>query len=171
MMDEEAFYRARHVITENQRTMQSEAQQSTMQRRRGPLWAEERRGACGAHVPSICVSCPFDSNLSRAAVFLSQGQYPRLGQLMTHSHVSMKNDYEISCDEIDCLVDIALELPGVFGSRMTGGGFGGCTVTLVAAEEVAKVEEAIVAEYKERTGIDATTIVTRPGAGAAIIKL
>lgn len=107
----------------------------------------------------------------RAAVFLSQGQYPRLGQLMTHSHVSMKNDYEISCDEIDCLVDIALELPGVFGSRMTGGGFGGCTVTLVAASEVAKVEEAIVAEYKERTGIDATTIVTRPGAGAAIIKL
>ena len=49
MMDEEAFYRARHVITENQRTMQSEAQQSTMQRHRGPLWAEERRGRMRGH--------------------------------------------------------------------------------------------------------------------------
>jgi galactokinase len=82
MMDETAFYRARHVITENDRTVQ-------------------------------------------AAVALSQNAYKRLGQLMTHSHVSMKNDYEISCDEVDCLVDIALELPRVYGSRMTGGGFGG----------------------------------------------
>ena len=120
---------------------------------------------------SRCLSLFVCFVLRRAAVFLSQGAYPRLGQLMTHSHVSMKNDYEISCDEIDCLVDIALELPGVFGSRMTGGGFGGCTVTLVAAAEVAKVEEAIIAEYRERTGIEATTIITRPGLGAAIIKL
>ena len=90
---------------------------------------------------------------------------------MTHSHVSLKNDYEVSCDEVDTLVDIALELPGVYGSRITGGGFGGCTITLVDAKEVDKVEEAILAEYKERTGIEATTIVTRPGPGAMIVKL
>ena len=90
---------------------------------------------------------------------------------MTFSHVSLKNDYEVSCDEVDCLVDIALELPGVHGSRITGGGFGGCTITLVDAQHVDKVEEAIIAEYKERTGIDATTIITRPGPGACIIKL
>jgi galactokinase len=89
---------------------------------------------------------------------------------MTHSHVSMKNDYEISCDEIDCLVDIALELPGVYGARMTGGGFGGCTITLVKADNVEKVQEAIIAEYKERTGLDATCLITRPGPGAAIIQ-
>jgi galactokinase len=102
---------------------------------------------------------------------LATGDYGRLGQLMTHSHVSMKNDYEISCDELDCLVDIALELPGVFGSRMTGGGFGGCTVTLVKASEVTKVQEAIEAEYKERTGIEATCLITRPGPGALIVRL
>lgn len=128
MMDEESFFRARHVITENDRTV-------------------------------------------RCASLLAAGDYARLGQLMTHSHVSMKNDYEISCDEVDTLVDIALELPGVYGSRMTGGGFGGCTVTLVAASEVEKVAEAIREEYKEQTGIEATTIITRPGPGATIIKL
>lgn len=90
---------------------------------------------------------------------------------MTHSHVSMKNDYEISCEEIDCLVDIALELPGVYGSRMTGGGFGGCTITLVKADHVEKVQEAICAEYRERTGKEATCLVTRPGTGAMIVKL
>lgn len=127
-MDEDAFYRARHVIMENDRTQQ-------------------------------------------AAVCLATGNYERLGMMMTHSHVSMKNDYDISCDEIDCLVDIALELPGVYGSRMTGGGFGGCTVTLVKSSEVEKVQEAIEAEYKERTGIDASSIITRPGPGACIVKL
>jgi galactokinase len=108
---------------------------------------------------------------SRAAVCLSTGDYVRLGQLMTHSHVSLKNDYEVSCDELDTLVDIALELTGVYGSRMTGGGFGGCTVTLVKAEDCEKVQEAIEAEYKEQTGIEATCIITRPGHGAQIVRL
>lgn len=62
---------------------------------------------------------------------LQQNNYVRFGKLMVESHRSLRDDYEVSCPELDTIVDAALEIEGVFGSRMTGGGFGGCTVTLV----------------------------------------
>ncbi|SJZ92243.1 galactokinase [Consotaella salsifontis] len=77
----------------------------------------------------------------------------RFGQLMVESHASMKDDYEITCPEIDQLVEIALAQRGVYGSRMTGGGFGGCTVSLVADEAAEDFERALVEGYHAATGI------------------
>uniref|UniRef100_A0A8C7E7P5 Galactokinase n=1 Tax=Naja naja TaxID=35670 RepID=A0A8C7E7P5_NAJNA len=78
---------------------------------------------------------------SRAAEALEAKDYKRFGELMVESHNSLRDDYEVSCPELDELVAAAMEVPGVYGSRMTGGGFGGCTVTLLesgAAEKVLK---------------------------------
>lgn len=66
-----------------------------------------------------------------AAEALQSGDIIKFGILMNKSHVSLKDDFEVSCKELDRLVELALEVDGVLGSRMTGGGFGGCTVTLV----------------------------------------
>lgn len=62
---------------------------------------------------------------------LKQMNYKKFGQLMTESHISLRDDYNVSCPELDDLVNLSLSVEGVLGSRMTGGGFGGCTVTLV----------------------------------------
>ncbi len=85
---------------------------------------------------------------------LTAGDLSQMGRLMTESHVSLRDDYQVSCEELDVAVDIASAQPGVYGSRMTGGGFGGCTVTLVdnaAIENVhAVVKEAFAARgWKE----------------------
>ena len=92
-----------------------------------------------------------------------------MGKLFVASHRSMQYDYEISCDEIDFLVDEAIKIPGVYGSRMTGGGFGGCTVNLLAEETVAGFERAIRDVYQARYGIDPPVFVCRPAAQAGFI--
>ena len=74
-----------------------------------------------------------------------RGDLQRMGELFVASHRSLQHDYEVSCEELDFLVDTAIGIPGVYGSRMTGGGFGGCTVTLVAPEAA----EAIPAGHRE----------------------
>lgn len=76
-----------------------------------------------------------------------------MGKLFVASHRSMQYDYEISCEEIDFLVDEAIQLPGVYGARMTGGGFGGCTVNLVAGEAVREFERAINQIYWNKYGL------------------
>ena len=73
-----------------------------------------------------------------------------MGRLFVASHRSMQYDYQISCEEIDFLVDTAIKIPGVYGSRMTGGGFGGCTVNLVAPEAVDLFRQELIAAYQER---------------------
>ena len=83
----------------------------------------------------------------------------------------MKNDYEVSCDEIDILVDLAQSHPGVYGSRLTGGGFGGCTVTLVEKDQVQSLCEHMKKEYKVKTGKDCFCFETEPGNGAREIIL
>jgi galactokinase len=91
----------------------------------------------------------------------------RMGQLFVESHRSMRDDYEISCEEIDFLVDAAASLPGCYGARMTGGGFGGCTVNLVAPESVAGFTKKIRAEYRKMYRIEPGVIpcIPAPGAG------
>jgi galactokinase len=101
-----------------------------------------------------------------AAEALGVGDLSLFGTLMNASHLSMRDDYEISCAEIDVLVDIAQGLPGVFGSRMTGGGFGGSTVSLVATEAVDEVVVRLAAAYERATGIRPTIFACSPGAGA-----
>jgi galactokinase len=78
------------------------------------------------------------------------GDLVEMGKLFVASHRSMQHDYEISCEEIDFLVDTALEIPGVYGARMTGGGFGGCTVNLVAPEALETFQQRLAAGYRER---------------------
>ena len=92
---------------------------------------------------------------------------------MYASHASLRDDYEVSCKELDAVVEIAEEIGfrgGVYGCRMTGGGFGGCCVALVKADSVAAITKKIAADYKARTGIEAAIFASRPAAGATIIK-
>lgn len=101
----------------------------------------------------------------RAADALRRNAYGEFGRLMVESHVSLRDDYEVSVGELDYLVDLAYNCGGVYGSRMTGGGFGGCTVSLVhthAVDDViAHLEKFYVAEF----GIRPTCFVTRPARG------
>ena len=102
-----------------------------------------------------------------AADSLEKGDYERMGQLMVASHESLRDDFEVSCAELDLLVEAALEVPGVFGSRMTGGGFGGCTVTLLRQSAVEAVLENINKKYSGK----ATFYLCSPSAGARPVKL
>lgn len=85
---------------------------------------------------------------TQAAEMLTQKNFCKFGELMTQSHISLRDDYEVSCPELDQLFDLALEVEGVLGSRMTGGGFGGCTVTLVYSQSAKNVIENIQKKYK-----------------------
>lgn len=93
-----------------------------------------------------------------------------MGRLFIASHRSMQYDYEITCAEIDFLVDTAIKIKGVYGARMTGGGFGGCTVNLVAPEKVDEFRNKISASYFERFGRQPSFIECRAGAGAGSVK-
>lgn len=129
--DQIAYRRARHVISENDRTLQ-------------------------------------------AADALAAGDYAAAGQLMLASHRSLRDDFEVSIDELDLLVDLAshhIDVGEAFGSRMTGGGFGGCTVTLVRADAAQSVAKQIADQYQQHTGVAPTWFITRPAAGAHPIKL
>jgi galactokinase len=85
------------------------------------------------------------------------------------SHASLRDFYQVSCKELDLLVELAQELPGVLGSRMTGGGFGGCTVSLVETKSVANFKKHIAAAYKKATGIECNIFVSGAGGPAGIL--
>jgi len=101
-----------------------------------------------------------------AARALQSGDAGRFGCLMHESHASLRDDYEVSCKELDLLVDLASSYSGVYGARMTGGGFGGCTVNLLRAEASDSFEQHIVRAYRDATGIIPETYVCEPGQGA-----
>jgi len=88
------------------------------------------------------------------------------GQLMAESHRSLRDDYDVSCRELDLLVEAAAACEGVYGSRMTGGGFGGCTITLVQSEAAEEVQRRIQAAYQERTGITPDVWISAAAQGA-----
>lgn len=103
---------------------------------------------------------------------LAACEWARCGELMYASHDSLSRDFEVSCEELDILVGIAREIGrenGMIGSRMTGGGFGGCTVSLVKTEKFESITEAIFKKYREKTGISPTIFATRPAEGAQMI--
>jgi galactokinase len=105
----------------------------------------------------------------RAADALRSGRLDDLGPLLAARHASLRDDFEVSCPELDLLVDLAASEKGVIGSRMTGGGFGGCTVTLLEAFHAARVMDTIGREYLARTGRQATMFTTRPAHGARLL--
>jgi len=128
LMDDLIYRRAKHVVTENERTQ-------------------------------------------KAKSALIDGDWVEFGNLMNASHQSMKIDYEVSCEEIDILVELAQSYPGVYGSRLTGGGFGGCTVTLVDKTDVEGLCHYLKTEYKSRTGKECSCFESQPGDGAREILL
>lgn len=111
---------------------------------------------------------------TEAAHCLRGGQWERLGTLMYESHASLRDDYEVSCEELDLVVDLARNIGldgGVIGCRMTGGGFGGCCVALVRADAASRISTKIGEEYLAKTGKPATLFLTRPGSGAAVMTV
>ncbi|MEI6390315.1 MAG: galactokinase [Verrucomicrobiota bacterium] len=129
-MDPVVFQRGRHVITENDRTLE-------------------------------------------AAKAIQASDWPTVGQLMYASHASLRDDYAVSCPELDVVVDIAQsigEQGGMIGCRMTGAGFGGCVVSLVRTEAVRRITREIDVAYEKKTGKQATIFSSRPAAGARILK-
>jgi galactokinase len=109
----------------------------------------------------------------RAAAAIRSGKWRLAGELMYKSHASLRDDFAVSCRELDILVELAQrigEARGVIGSRMTGGGFGGCTVSLVRSNQVEEVSHAIASDYKKATDIEPELFATRPAGGAAILK-
>lgn len=127
-MDDTAYKRAMHVVTENQRTKE-------------------------------------------AKIAARLGTWERLGELMNASHASLKDDFEVSCDELDFLVDKAQAFDGVYGSRMTGGGFGGCTVTLVQSKAVEGLIKHLQEEYKAKFEKECECFVTKPGPGTRVLAI
>ncbi|MDR1656544.1 MAG: galactokinase [Deltaproteobacteria bacterium] len=120
--------RAKHVITENQRTLE-------------------------------------------ASVLLENGDLEGFGQLMNASHVSMRDDFEISCREMDVLTELAWSVDGVYGSRMTGGGFGGCTVSLVRNDALEKFKKTVEQGYLSEVGYSPTFYITETSDGAGTIQV
>jgi galactokinase len=106
-----------------------------------------------------------DERVGLSARALARGDMAQFGELMVASHVSLRDDFEVSCPELDLLVDTALEVPGVVGSRMTGAGFGGCTVSLVATESIAEFTSRVCSTYAEKTSYVADVIRCQPGDG------
>ena len=102
----------------------------------------------------------------KAVQALKADNIEEFGRLMNASHVSLRDDYEVSCQEIDILVDLAWNHPGVIGSRISGGGFGGCTVSIVKNEEVEDFVQSIGREYKAKVGHEAEFYVVEIGDGA-----
>ncbi|MBA2339690.1 MAG: galactokinase [Pyrinomonadaceae bacterium] len=102
---------------------------------------------------------------------LRRSDFQRMGRLMFESHESLRADYEVSCAELDALVEIAGRIEGVFGARMTGGGFGGCTVNLVRRENLAQFREIVSREYRKRINLKADICVAEASDGAQEIEI
>lgn len=161
----------------------------------------ERRGQCEAASQKLGVSSPRDATLADleaakaklstlefqrarhaiseiartvdAAEAMKAGDFEKVGQLMVASHESLRDDYEVSCSELDLLVDLANGVGrkgGVYGSRMTGGGFGGCTVSLVETARVDDIAKKVTTAYQRETGIEPTALTSRPSRGAHVVK-
>ena len=102
-----------------------------------------------------------------AVTALKAGDIESFGKLMNQSHISLRDDYDVSCEEIDILVELAWKIPGVLGSRITGGGFGGCTVSIVKDESIDTFIETIGKTYLEKVGHEAEFYTVDIGDGAS----
>lgn len=126
LLPEVVLKRARHVVTENQRVMDT-------------------------------------------VEALRQGDLARVGELLKASHRSLRDDYEVSSPELDAMVEAAVTVPGCYGARLTGAGFGGCTVSLVAEEAVDDFVRYLTQAYRERTGREAAVYVTPAADGVRLL--
>ena len=110
-----------------------------------------------------------NARVGQAVAAMRTGDTARLKKLMADSHISLRDDYQVSCPELDILVDLALPMPTCHGTRMTGGGFGGSTVNLVETAAVAEFSKAMASGYQQRSGRAAEIHVFEPSAGAHVL--
>lgn len=101
---------------------------------------------------------------------LERGDLVQFGRLMAESHRSLRDDYEVTVDELNLMVELASEVEGVYGARMTGGGFGGCTINLVATERVEQFREIVGRNYEQRTKLTPEIYVSKASKGAAEVR-
>jgi galactokinase len=112
-----------------------------------------------------------NERVSRGIERLRNGDIEGFGQLMFISHRSSRDNFENSTPALDCLVEIAQRTAGVYGSRLTGGGFGGSTVSLIHRDQADQISRSIIAEYHRRTGVIASPILTFPAKGASVRRI
>ena len=93
-----------------------------------------------------------DARVLQAADALERKDLALFGKLMADSHASLRDDFEVSCEELDLMVRLAEDADGVYGARMTGGGFGGCAIALVQADQVKRFKTTVGVEYERATG-------------------
>jgi galactokinase len=98
---------------------------------------------------------------------LEQNDLRGFGELMAQSHISLRDDYEVSCRELDILVELANQQVGIYGARMTGGGFGGCTINLVEASRTETFRAQMAAAYQQATGLKPQIYISSAADGAA----
>jgi galactokinase len=108
-----------------------------------------------------------DERVLKTVSAWQSGNWTEIGRLMAESHLSLKRDYEVSSRELDLLVEAATGRPGIIGTRMTGGGFGGCTINLVESANVADFTAAVRAAYTKAVNVDPEIYVTTAGAGVS----
>ena len=109
-----------------------------------------------------------DRRVLQSVECLKSGDLEGMGRLMRASHLSLRDLYEVSCRELDIMVELAEGLPGFFGGRMTGGGFGGCTVNLVASNQAEAFRDEIAQRYLRQTGIAPDIYICSPAEGARL---
>jgi galactokinase len=112
-----------------------------------------------------------NARVEKAARALAAGDMKRMGSLMAEAHASYRDDFAASCPEVDMLVELAAAQPGIIGARLTGGGFGGCTVNLVEAIHAEDFREGIHAAYRDRAGIHADIYLCQAAGGASELAM
>ena len=110
-----------------------------------------------------------NDRVKKAANALTTGDLAAFGQLMTDSHHSLRDDYEVTTPELDLMVELASGLEGVYGARMTGGGFGGCTINLVDGAHAERVQQRLEQNYEARTGLKPAILVCEASDGAGAV--
>ena len=105
----------------------------------------------------------------QAEALLQAGNVRRFGELMNECHVSLRDLYEVSCPELDVMVRVAQSLDGCYGARLTGAGFGGCTVNLVARDQAQLFSEALANGYQSEVGYQPEIYITRASKGAELL--
>jgi galactokinase len=111
-----------------------------------------------------------NQRVTDAVRLLERGDLSEFGKLMHASHLSLRDDYQVSCAELDLMVELAGGLAGVFGARMTGGGFGGCTINLVRTQAVLEFQRDMASAYEKATGLAPQIITTAAAEGAGEVQ-
>ena len=123
--------------------------------------------------PEIFRRCRYvieeNERVLRAATALEQSDLSTFGSLMNSSHDGLRNDYEVSCAELDYLVDAVKGSPQVYGARMMGAGFGGCTINLIETKEIGRISAEVAEKYRRRFQVDLKTYVTEISSGTHVV--